>query len=168
MRPIFLLLLLLAAAGCAADDDDSAEEPTPEPTLSGFGTLAISFGIDEHWRDGMDEPAVGPFWGTIYRSEQVTAAGPDDGAEELGSVHVETVDLTGDTLSTDVVFHSGDLPAGWVTILGFLDSDGNSTEEDRGPDARDPVTLPNRNEFEVLSDVESPAQIWFSFLNPSS
>jgi hypothetical protein len=154
---------MLLATGCPAVDDDDSAEPTPAPT---HGTLAVSFGIDDDWAAQMDEPAVGGFWGTIFWADEVSGIGPEDDAEELGSIYVEVVDMTGPTLATDVLFTTEPLLAGWVTILGFVDSDANSTEADRGPDENDPVTLPNDNQFEVIAGQESPAQVYFDFLNP--
>ena len=163
-RPWVLLLLALLLAGCPpTDDDDSAVD---DDDASEEGTLAVSFRIDADWADAMDEPAIGSFYGSIYRSEEVTALGPDDGAEALGDVYVETVDMTGETLTTEVLFTTAPLPSGWVVILGFVDSDGNSVEDDRSPDDGDPVTLPNDNQFEVLGGGETPAEVLFDFLNP--
>ncbi len=167
---LHLLLFAMAAAllaGCppVGDDDDSAagDDDDAAPTT---GTLAVSFRIDEDWAAEMDEPAIGGFWGSIYLSEQVSGIGPDDDAEVLGDIHVETVDMTGDDFTTGVLHVTDELPAGWVVILGFVDSDGNSTEDDRGPEDGDPVTLPNDNQFEVIAGEESPAEVFFNFLNP--
>lgn|GEM_PF-1764315 len=158
--------LILLATGCpAANDDDSAGDDDDSALEATTGTLAVSFRIDEDWAAAMDEPAVGPFRATIYWSDQVTGIGPDDDAEELADIFVAEVDLTGPDLTSPVLFTTGELTAGWVTILGFLDSDGNSVEP-HGPDDGDPVTLPNDNAFEVIAGAESPAEVLFDFLNP--
>jgi hypothetical protein len=166
-RSLLALALFLAACPAPTDDDDSAasddDDSTPEPTE---GTLSLSFRIDEDWYDAMDEPAIGPFWGTIFDSEDVTGVGPCDEAREYGDVYVELVDLTDGDFTSEVLFTTDLLPATWVTILGFMDSDGNSTKEDNGPDDGDPVTLPNSNEFLVVAGEDTPAEVYFGFLNP--
>ncbi|MCO4772671.1 MAG: hypothetical protein KDA24_21750, partial [Deltaproteobacteria bacterium] len=139
------------------DDDDSAD--------AGTGTLAVSFRIDEDWADAMDEPAIGSFRATIYYSDEVTGLGPDDGATELADIFVDVVDMTGADRTTGVLHTTEELPATWVTILGFVDSDANSSEP-HGPDDGDPVTLPNQNEFLVVTGAETPAEVLFDFLNP--
>jgi hypothetical protein len=158
-RLLSVLLLSTALWGCpsASDDDDSTAATT--------GTLALSFRIDEDWAAAMDEPAVGPFRATVFYTDQVSGVGPDDDAEELASVYVDEVDLTGPDRTSPVLFVTGELPATWVTILGFLDSDGNAADP-FGPDDGDPVTLPNDNAFEVIAGAETPAEILFDFLNP--
>lgn len=155
-------LLLLVALACSGKDQHS-DSPEPVPTE---GTLAFTFRIDTDWMDAMEEPPVGSFWGDIFLSSQVTGAGPDEGAEVLGSIYVELVDLTPDGGPSEVLFTSEALPVGEVTVLGFLDSDANSTEDDRGPDDKDPVTLPNDNEFDVVGGEETVAEIFFGLLNP--
>jgi len=163
-----LTIAALVCTGCgssAPEDSDGVGDTdvqTPEP---GFGTLAASFGIDSDWRDNMDEPATGPFWGSVYNADEVSAIGPDEGAEALANLYVASVDLTGD-LSTAVLVTTEELPEGWVTILGFMDSDGNAIVDDEDPDSKDPVTLPGQNEFEVIRDVESEVEIFFGLLNP--
>jgi len=163
--PTLLLLVALAAltAACGpSDDDDSAPAEVP-PT---HGTLAVSFALDEDYAAEMDEPAIGSFWGSIYDAEQVSGIGPDDDAVELGSIYVELVDLTNPELTSAVLFVTEPLEARWVTILGFLDSDANSLEDDRDPDDGDPVTLPHQNEHLVVAGEEIAAEVFFGFLNP--
>lgn len=163
------LILGIVLAGCTptGDDDDSSvsddDDSTPEPTT---GTLAVSFRIDKDWRDNMDEPAVGSFWGTIFDSDDVTGLGPKEKARAYGDIFVADIDLSDEHISA--VLHTTDeLPATWVTILGFMDSDGNSVEDDRDPDDGDPVTRPTAdNEFLVVAGEETPAEVVFNFLNP--
>jgi hypothetical protein len=166
LRSAFFTLLPVLVIGCpatGADDDDSVADD--DDAAATEGTLAVSFRIEADWADVMDEPAVGPFWGSIYLSEEVTALGPNDDAVALGSIYVEIVDLTGPDLTSPVLFTTDPLPAEWVVILGFMDSDGNSIEDDRDPDQRDPVTLPNDNQFLVIAGEETPAEVLFGFLN---
>ena len=166
MRALLMTLLLLAGCPTAgSDDDDSSVASDDDDTTDGTGTLAISFRIDADWADAMDEPAIGPFRASIYLTDEVSGIGPDEGAEALADIFVDEVDLTGEDLSTGVLHVTGALPATWVTVLGFLDSDGNSVEP-HGPDDGDPVTLPNSNAFEVLPGAETSAEVLFDFLNP--
>jgi hypothetical protein len=162
MRTLILPLMFLAAC---KDPEPGGADDTDPPAGSGTGTLAARFTIDDDWRAAMDEPAAGPFRGSAYLSDEVTAIGPDEGAESVADVFVEAVDLTSGA-PTEILWRSEALPVGWVTILGFLDSDGNATPGSEDPDERDPVTLPNENEFEVLEDVETEISIHFGFLNP--
>ena len=152
-------LLLLACGGAPADTDDT------DASGSGRGALRVSFGIDGDWFASMDEPCVGPFWGSIWLSDEVTGAGPIDGAESVADLHIESVDLSAGE-NTAVLTTVTDLPAGWVTILGFLDSDGNANVDEPDPDEDDPVTLPGDNEFEVVEDAETDALVFFGLLNP--
>ena len=168
-RPTPWLAIAVALLGCPSaetDDDDSAASPddddsTPEPTE---GTLAVSFNINEIRAGQMDEPAVGPFWGTIYDTDDVLGTGPKDDAREYGSIYVEVVDLTDGTFTSPVLHTTALLPTTWVTIFGFMDSDGNSVEDDRSPDDADPVTLPNQNEFLVVAGEETAAEVHFGLL----
>jgi hypothetical protein len=159
-------MLVLVLTGCPPSDDDDSASDDDDAAAATEGTLAVSFRMDADWADSMDEPAVGSFWGSIYLADEVSGIGPDEGAESLGDVFVEVVDMTGETLTSDVLFTSEPLPVGWIAILGFVDSDGTSIEGDRSPDDGDPVTLPNDNLFEVFGGVETPAEIFFDFLNP--
>ncbi len=169
-RTALLSLILLALPGCptsgGADDDDSAvgdDDDSAEAATT--GTLAVSFRIDDDWAGNMDEPAIGAFRGSIWNADEVSGIGPDDGAVALADIYVEVVDLTGEDFSSGVLHVTGELPAMWVTILGFLDSDANATEPFR-PDEGDPVTLPNDNEFQVIAGAETSVEVLFDFLNP--
>ena len=71
------------------------QEPTAAPTATqtavpeGFGTLQITFRMEPDWytiMPGTDVPPVGPFWGDIYRGEDVTNLGPKQGTEALGGI----------------------------------------------------------------------------------
>ena len=54
-----------------------------------------------------------------------------------------------------------DLPVTEVVVLGFLDSDGNADPANPNPDAKDPVTLPSDNDFDVVEDEDTTARIYF-------
>jgi hypothetical protein len=150
------VIALLLFAGCGGDDAAQGEP--------GEGTLAVSFSIDADWQAAMEEPALGTFHGGIFLTDEVTALGPEEGAEPLELVTV-LVDLTGGS-PTPVLYTTGALSEGWVDVLGFLDSDGNVVPGTDEPDAKDPVTLPADNEFQVVADAETPAQVHFGLLNP--
>jgi hypothetical protein len=158
------LLLVLACSGSDPAGDTGAS--ADGGAASGPGVLALSFGIDLDYRDVMDEPAVGSFWGTIYLADDVSGIGPVDGAQDFGGVYVETVDLSGETGATETLFTSADIDAAEVVVLGFLDSDGNADSADPGPDESDPVTLPADNKFDVVPGATTDVQVWLGFLNP--
>jgi len=157
-------VIALALFACTGTD------PAPDTgaaidTAVGEGTLALSFAIHPDWHDAMDEPAVGTFYGSFWRGDEVTGVGPDDGAEDLGGIVVEGIDLTSGE-PTDVLFVSEALPAIEVVVLGFLDSDENADPNDPDPDDKDPVTLPSDNDFDLVADTELQAEVYFAFLNP--
>lgn len=158
------LLLVIACSGADPAGDSGADGDGGAG--AGPGTLNVGFAIDLDYRDVMDEPAVGRFWGTIYLAEDVSGVGPVDGAQEFGSVYVETVDLSGETGASDTLFTSDPIDASQVVILGFLDSDGNADPTAPGPDDRDPVTLPADNQFDVAPNAATDVQVWLGFLNP--
>ena len=160
-------LLLLSLIACA---DPPADSKTPDGDTAGSapgeGTLALSFRIDTDYQTNMEEPAVGTFYGSYWLADEVSGIGPDEGAVDLGSIEV-AVDLTAAN-PTAVLLVSPPLPATEVVILGFLDSDGNSTADARRPDAKDPVTLPSDNDFDVVGGEETTAEVFFGLLNPTS
>lgn len=162
------MLLLLLALGCAGKDEETGETAETGETgevTEGPGTLALTFAIDPDYKDIMEEPATGSFYGSFWRDEDVSGAGPADGAEDLGGIYVETVDLEPDGGPSAVLFTSGEL-SDTVVVLGFLDSDANADPENPDPDKKDPVTLPGQNEFVVVPGEETTIQVFFGFLNP--
>ena len=162
MRP--LLALLIACSG--SPDKDSATPTGTTPPTSGEGTLALTFRMDADQMTNMQEPAIGTFYGSFWRGSEVSSLGPDDGAEDLGGIEVTGIDLTVGGGPTGVLFVSGPLPAEEVVVLGFLDTDGNADPNDLGPDSKDPVTLPNDNDFDVVGDAETTVEVYFGLLNP--
>ena len=157
---MMLLALLACVGGKDTPVDSSVTDTGPFPE----GQLALRFDIDADYRDAMDEPALGHFRGSFWRSDEVEAIGPIEGAEDLGSISVNNIDLTGD--ATAVLFTSEPLPPIEVTVLGFLDSDGNMDPDNPDPDKKDPVTLPNENAFHVVSGETVEVTVWFGFLSP--
>lgn len=156
------LLFLLFVACNPPDDTDEPTDVSDE--VPATGTLRLKFEIDEDWRAEMDEPAVGTFYGAVWLADDVTAIGPNEGAVPLADLEVASVDLSVDAVS-GVLTEVADLPTGWITVLGFLDSDANQggTFE---PDDRDPVTIPSENEIEVIGGESTEGTVYFGFLNP--
>lgn len=180
-RFLALAACLLACAPSADGDADTADTAADTAADSGAdsgadtdatattGTLAVRFRIDDDWGDAVladGESLVGNYWGDFYRSDDVTGIGPNEGAVALASIQATDVDLTDYTNGTEVLITLEDVPAGWVTALGFFDSDGNADVNSPNPDSGDPVTLPNENEFEVIGGETTEATIYFGFRNP--
>ena len=161
---MFLSFILLTACADKATDtstsDDTAEVETPTT-----GSLALRFSIDEDYAAVMDEPPTGKFYGSFWRGEDVDALGPMEGSESLGTFQV-MIDLPMDGSQTEVLFTKEDLPAQEVYILGFLDSDGNNDPENSNPDAKDPVTIPSENDFDVVGGETTEVNVFMSMLYP--
>ncbi|MFM2161749.1 MAG: hypothetical protein RLZZ383_1261 [Pseudomonadota bacterium] len=173
-RFLVFAAMLTACAPSGNSDADTAEtgadtatgSDTPTATT---GTLAVRFRIDDDWGDAVladGESLLGNYWGDFYLSDDVTGIGPNEGASALASVQATDVDLTDYVNGTEVLLTLADLPAGYVTALGFFDSDGNADPSSPNPDSGDPVTLPNENEFEVIGGETTEATIYFGFRNP--
>jgi hypothetical protein len=169
--PLTALILTLTASTGKPDTASGAEDTADSGGATGedaggpvTGRLALPFAIDTDHRDLMEEEAIGPFWGSFYDAGDVTGVGPNDGAESLGSIYVEEVDVRGEP--TGVLFTSEDLTAEKVFVLGFLDSDGNAVPDAEGPDEKDPVTLPGDNRFTLVEGETTEVQVLFGLLNP--
>lgn len=154
--------LLWFALACTEGEPAEDTGETAAPTE---GRLALKFRIDTDYQAAMDEPAIGAFRGSFWRADEVTGAGPNEGAESIGDIAVDAVDLVAAN-PTEVLFTSEDLPAISVIVLGFLDSDNNADPESPDPDSKDPVTLPNQNLFTVVGGETTEATVVFGFLNP--
>ena len=165
LTPVLLSALLACTSG-DAEDTGTTPSTSTSTSGSGLGTLALRFSMDPDYIEIMDEEPSGPFWGSIFDSDQVSGVGPEDGAEVLGTIEVESFSLDPAGGSTEVLFQTEALPNIKVVILGFLDSDGNADITDPDPDDGDPVTLPGDNRFTVVSDVETEIDVYFGFLNP--
>ena len=170
MKMIFWLISIMSLVGCTENKTDDTSVYTDSGVVangSGMGTLSFQFAMDTDYMDAMDEPAEGNFYGSLYLAEDVTGTGPVEGAVSLASVNVENVILPTDGSSTEIMITISDLPVTEVVVLGFLDSDGNADPANPNPDAKDPVTLPSDNDFDVVEDEDTTARIYFAFLNPS-
>lgn len=161
MRGWTLVVVLGACDGGEAPADDTDDAPTT-------GTLEVTFRIDDDWGQAVlddGEALLGPFWGDVFLSDEVTGIGPNPDAVALTSMAYTDVDLSGFD-ATPVMGTVPELPAGWVTVLGFFDSDGNAASGSDGPDSGDPVTLPNENDFEVVAGETTTVEVFFGFRNP--
>ena len=161
---MFLAFITLFACGEKSTDTSSAED-TAEVVTPTTGALALRFSIDEDYAAMMDEPPAGIFYGSFWHAEDVDALGPIEGRESI-SVFQVTVDLPMDGSQTDVLFTQEELPAEEVYILGFLDSDGNNDPENTNPDAKDPVTIPSDNDFDVVGGETTEVNVFMSMLYP--
>lgn len=178
----------VTACGATSEDEDGTEDGTDgtedgvpaadslppcdadDPTTGPGSRLVIRFEIDTFLFDqfGEDEEARGPFWGSIWDADDVSALGPDDGASSIAGIQVDDVDLR-DGGPTAYLCASApvDPPSGFVRMLGFVDIDGNADPDDAGPDKGDPATFPSDNEVEITADAEIPATVVFNLLSPS-
>lgn len=161
-------LALLITLACAEKTPEDTEATLDTAPVEGFGDLALRMRIDDDYGEAIladGESLVGTFRGSLYLSEQVTGAGPDEGAEALASLFIETVDLSSYE-PTEVLLTVEGLPSGYVTALGFFDSDNNADPESADPDTGDPVTLPFDNELLVVANTVSEGVIFLGFRNP--
>ena len=161
-------LALLITLACAEKTPEDTSPPVDTAPVEGFGDLALRMQIDDDYGEAIladGESLVGTFRGSLYLSEQVTGAGPDEGAEALADVFIETVDLSSFE-PTDVLLTVEGLPSGYVTALGFFDSDNNVDPDNADPDTGDPVTLPFDNELLVVANTVTEGVIFLGFRNP--
>lgn len=136
-----------------------------ESAPSNEGTVVLRFSVSDSVRTNMNlqDPLLGGAYGSLFYREDVGAAGPHDGVEEVASVELTGVDLrTADT--SEQTWKSGPLEAREYAFLGMLDLDGNSDPADRVPDAGDLVMLGTTNHFEVIEGEETEAVILFNLL----
>lgn len=182
-RSTVLLCALLLAAGCDDGDtsgdggndvassgggsDGTAGEDASSGTSGGPGlgtTVVLRFGVSNGVRMGptLVDPLVGAVWGDVYATADVTLTGPVDGAVAAASVMLDGVDLTTLDVSAES-WVSEPLAPGSYTFLGMFDLDGNFAQTDEGPDAGDPVTLPNQ-EFDVVAGQETEFTVVFELV----
>lgn len=146
---------------------DTTPSDTDTGTPPGDGTaLAVRFSIEADLAARMTEEPSGPFWGEVYRAEDVSLFGPDNGAVALGAIEISDLILAPDGSSTAVLFRLEPVPPIEIAILGFVDTDDNADPSAPDPDADDPVTLPTRNQFTLQLGVETEVTVVFGLLNP--
>lgn len=163
-----LLALVLACSGKTTDDTADSKAPADDSASEGVGRLSLRFAIEPDYLPILEshgELPSGAFYGSFWRGDQVTGAGPDEGAEDLGGIELELVDLSPEGGPTAVLMTSEDLPATEIVVLGFLDTDNNGAET-HDPDEGDPVTLPADNDFDVVAGANTEVTVFFGLLNP--
>lgn len=183
-----LAACIILGGGTSCRTGEGSESPTPEdspavtptpmvtptatPTVdsSAPGNVNVSFRMDDDWVDELKsktgEDPVGYFYGSVFWTSDVSDDGPSDGAESIADLTVY-VDMRPAGEQTEVLHRLEGLESGAVTILGFLDSDGNAVPEDPITDPYDPVTKPGYNQFQVVAGKDSEAVVFFNFLFPT-
>lgn len=143
----------------------------PDPTCTDLGTEAsaqgtflMSFEASPTVRnsDRLTGDLRGRVVGSVYRAEDVTIGGPNEGAEPVATFDYADVDATegpSAPFRLDAV-----LNAGAYQILGFMDVDDNADAADPNPDPGDPVMIPIGG-FE-LTCREQPVVVEFALLLP--
>ncbi len=136
-----MILLLVACTGSTGETGDTSVEGDTTSTLA---TLQLRFQMDDDLIEGMDEPPIGLFHGSIYREDDATAIGMNDGAESLVDFASSSLDLSNGGGPSEAAWTSDPLDPQTLWILGCLDSDANDCE------CGDPITVPNDNKFAVV------------------
>ncbi len=138
--------VLLTFLACTAGSGDSGPADTggdTAPVDDGPATLYLSFQMDDDLIDNMSEAPAGTFRGSIYREDDATAIGMNDGAESLVDFESDSLDLSGNGGPSAIAWTSEPIDAQTLWILGCLDSDTNDCE------CGDPITVPNDNKVVV-------------------
>lgn len=155
---------LAACGGGGGPDPGTPDAPGsgPDAAISSNSKAQMAFGVTNGVRQSpnLTDPLMGPIYGQLFKSSEVTLTGPIDGATEYGSIEVAAVDLT--TAETAGMFLTDALPANDYTFLGFFDVDNNGMT-DRSPDAGDPVTIPITNTFTITGQETAPVQLTVMF-----
>ncbi|MEM9863347.1 MAG: hypothetical protein AAF938_17250 [Myxococcota bacterium] len=147
------------------------ETPEPETTCADVGSVdalegrfRVRFDASSTVRESADlaGPLRAAVYGSVFRAEDVTLQGPNDGAEAVARFAFEDVDATVAGAGPEFVLDTT-LPRGSYQFLGFMDVNGNGGES-RSPDVGDPVTLPIGG-FE-LGCAEQPVVVEFALLLP--
>jgi len=160
----FSLLCAAWMSGCQSTTS-KADDTADSDLVATTGSLDIRFAMDPNLITSMDEPAAGRFVGDVYNADEVGALGPEPGAEALETISVD-VDLGDGQQETGILIRTMELDVPFVTVLGYLDSDGNRASTDEMPDAADPVTLPGPNTFEVIFGQTTAVTVEFGILFP--
>lgn len=149
-RLALLLGLALLATACG-----------PPERRGPAGTVVLDFSLAKGPRRNLKEPAVGIVYGSIFRTEDVSVTGPHKNAESVDDVEL-AIDLEANEPSLET-FTSDPIPPGPYLFLGFFDTDGNGAT-DKDPDNGDPVTLATSNGFDIVSNEEVEAHVFFDLL----
>lgn len=186
-RVVFSLLLSLGlGVACDAEDDGDGDGGMQGGTAdeggsdgdgdgdgaetgdagSAGGTMEISFSVGGTVSSSSNlvDPLVGTVYGGVFRTADVGATGPREGAEQVAFLEVTDVDLTSGT-ATSVMWTSEPVPADTYTFLGFFDVDGSSTGvEEKDPEEGDPVTLPTVNKVTVEDGGAAQLEVRFDLV----
>lgn len=164
-RIVFALAIAgLAACGGGSGPNEGVDAPGggPDAMISSNSKANLAFGVTNGVRNSgnLHDPLMGPVYGQLFKSSEVTLTGPIDGAMEYGSIEVASVDLT--TAQSAGMFVTDVLPPNDYTFLGFFDVDNNGMT-DRSPDAGDPVTIPTTNTFTITGQETAPVELTVMF-----
>ena len=146
--------------------DTAGDTATPFATCAeaaaagATGTVQLSFRMEADFIPAMDEAPIGTFHGGFFATADMTSTGPAPGAEQLVYVRVDGVDLSDAGGPTAILATTDPVPACDVTLLGYLDTDGNEI------DAGDPVTLPDDAKLTVAQGQSVAHEAYFRLLNP--
>lgn len=175
MRSI-LVAASLALVGCdsdseddddgAGDSDDSggADDESGGTGVGESGTVTLDFSVANGVRanPNLVDELVGPVYGELYNSVDVTLTGPVEGAVVVGNIAIDEVDLTAPE-SRAGTWTSEPLPPGNYIFLGAFDIDDNAADFEGGPDSGDPVTLPTQK-FDVAAGEDTPFTVTFDLV----
>jgi len=142
--------------------ETSCEDVGSVDALSGVFTLRFEASSTVRQSSNLEDELIGSVWGSIFRDEDVTLVGPNEGAEAVASFAFENVDIR-DGASIEYPVDTP-IPAGSYQVLGFLDIDGNADSQNPDADTGDPVTLPI-GAYE-LRCAEQPIVVEFALLRP--
>jgi len=168
------LLTLLGLSGCGGGDSSSSSGgggaggtgstggAGGATAMTGMVSMTFALSKGAKASPALVDPLKGTVYGSLYKQEDVTAAGPIDGAMEVASVEVADVDLTTLDVSAEM-WMNHEVPVGSFTFLGFYDLDGNGSATFE-PDAGDPVTLPSANKFDVTAGQETALTATFDLV----
>ncbi len=172
MRPRLLGLATfacaLAAVACAPGSDaDGATGSSSGEASSGAeatGTVTLGFSVSNGVRMGpnLQDALVGPVYGALYLTSEVTITGPAEGAVPIVAIELDEVDLSTVEVA-EVTWTSAPLPADRYTVLAMLDLDGNFEQSDELPDPGDPVTLPTQA-FEIIAGEDMSFVVIFDMI----
>lgn len=145
-----------------SDDDTASCDKLGDKSivLAPKGTFNITFSASETILNSKElmGPLKGDIYCSVYRAEDVTVAGPKDGAKSLQDFQLKDADLQSKTAPTFVTnaFFDGD-----YQILCFQDLDKSG-----GPTKGDPVTLPIGS-FPIACN-KNPTAVQFAILDPEN
>jgi hypothetical protein len=115
----------------------------PGSVAADTGQFEVTFDTQDGLRTSanLDGEFIGPVSGSVFRDEDVTLFGPEEGAEPVAEFNFDRIDLREGPDGPYLI--DATLPAGDYQLLGFMDTDGNAEATD-GPDLNDPIMIPSR------------------------